>query len=169
MNKSVPRILGKTVRPSWLAIGAAMAALAGCASDPNGAAAAALSAEPAATPKATPAANVSKLQAWRDAELIASMAPGRTEVIGTGDSMKPVYGDNTILVISKIDFDDLKSGMTVAYLNGRGRHVVHQLLIKEAEGWRIQGLNNENEDTDRVTRGNLIGVVYASLSYSDTP
>jgi hypothetical protein len=83
--------------------------------------------------------------------------------------MKPIYGENTILVISKIGFDQLKVGMTVAYLNARGRHVVHQLLTKESAGWRVQGYNNAEEDTERVTPGNLIGVVYASLSYGDSP
>lgn len=115
--------------------------------------------------KATPTANVSKLQAWKDAELIASLGPGRLEVIGTGDSMRPVYGDATILVISRVPFDQLKSGMTVAYTNVRGGRVVHQLLEKDRLGWRIQGLNNATEDRERVTRENLIGVVYASLAY----
>ena len=115
--------------------------------------------------KATPTANISKLQAWKDAELIASLGEGRLEVVGTGDSMAPVYGDNTILVISRITFDQLQSGMTVAYTNQRGHRVVHQLLSKDSQGWRIQGFNNEVEDRERVTQENLIGVVYASLSY----
>jgi hypothetical protein len=114
-----------------------------------------------------PAANVSKLQAWKDAEAIAALAPGRTEVIGAGDSMKPVYGANTILVISKIAYDDLKPGMSVVYSNRVGKLVVHQTLAREAKGWRVQGINNTREDKDRVTRENLVGVVYASLSYSD--
>ncbi len=156
-----------------LAKGAAIAATAfcggGCATEPAQPAAAVLAAKPTAPVKATPAANVSKLQAWRDAELIAKMAPGRTEVIGTGDSMKPVYGENTILVISKIGYEELKAGMTVAYLNTRGKNVVHQLLAREARGWRVQGYNNAEEDAERVTPSNLIGVVYASLSYSDSP
>jgi hypothetical protein len=117
------------------------------------------------TAKATPSANVSKLQAWKDAELIASLGEGRLEVIGTGDSMAPVYGESTILVISRIPFDDLQPGMTVAYANLRGHRVVHQLLAKERAGWRIQGFNNEVEDKERVSRENLIGVVYASLAY----
>lgn len=120
-----------------------------------------------ATPmgKATPSANTSKLQAWKDAELIASLGEGRLEVIGTGDSMAPVYGDNTILVISRIGFPQLQSGMTVAYTNQRGHRVVHQLLSQDRLGWRIQGFNNEIEDRERVTPENLIGVVYASLAY----
>lgn len=113
-----------------------------------------------------PSANVSKLQAWRDAELIASLAPGRTEVIGAGDSMKPVYGENTILVLSKIAFDDLKPGMNVVYTNRRGRLVVHQSIARDASGWRARGINNAQEDPERVTRENLVGVVYASLAYN---
>jgi hypothetical protein len=115
--------------------------------------------------KATPSANVSRLQAWKDAELIASLGEGRLEVVGSGDSMRPVYGDNTILVISRIAFESLQPGMTIAYTNGRGHRVVHQLLEADRLGWRIQGLNNEVEDRERVTRENIIGVVYASLAY----
>ncbi|PTY02709.1 hypothetical protein DB347_23655 [Opitutaceae bacterium EW11] len=105
------------------------------------------------------------MQAWKDAELIASLGEGRLEVVGTGDSMRPVYGDNTILVISRIRYDELQSGMTVAYRNAHGHIVVHQLLARDGTGWRVQGLNNETEDTGRVTAENLVGVVYASLAY----
>lgn len=143
-------------------------AAGGCASETAAPAAAALTGAKAST-RATPSANVSKLQAWKDAELIASLAPGRTEVMGTGDSMKPVYGENTILVLSKIEFSKLQAGMTVVYLNRRGRHVAHQLLAREQDAWRVQGFNNRDEDAERVTATNLVGVVYASLTYSDAP
>ncbi|WP_138223342.1 S24/S26 family peptidase [Nibricoccus aquaticus] len=119
------------------------------------------------TPPTAPSANASKLQAWKDAEAIAALAPGRSEVIGAGDSMKPVYGENTILVLSKISYDELKPGMNVVYTNRRAKLVVHQTLARETKGWRVQGINNEREDPERVTRDNLVGVVYASLSYSD--
>ncbi len=119
------------------------------------------------TPPTAPSANASKLQAWKDAEAIAALAPGRSEVIGAGDSMKPVYGENTILVLSKIGYDELKPGMNVVYTNRRAKLVVHQTLTREAKGWRVQGINNAREDQERVTRDNLVGVVYASLSYSD--
>jgi hypothetical protein len=78
--------------------------------------------------------------------------------------MAPVYGDSTLLVIAKVEFDHLQPGMTVAYQNVRGRRVVHQLLESTSSGWRVQGLNNETADRERVTRENLIGVVYASLA-----
>lgn len=97
--------------------------------------------------------------------MIASLGEGRLEVVGTGDSMAPVYGESTILVISRLAFEELQPGMTVAYSNLHGHRVVHQLLVKDRLGWRIQGFNNEVEDNERVTRENLIGVVYASLAY----
>lgn len=153
-------------RPWPLVLLAACTLLAGCETDGEPPAARRMATPaPVLGGKATPSANVSKLQAWKDAELIASLAPGRLEVIGTGESMRPVYGEATILVISRIKFEELQVGMTVAYTNQRGTRVVHQLLAKDALGWRIQGLNNRIEDRERVTRDNLIGVVYASLSY----
>ncbi len=123
----------------------------------------------AAAAKATPSTDVRRLQAWKDAELIASLGPGRMEVMGAGESMKPVYGENTILVINKIDYLDLKPGMNVAYNNRHGRQVVHQITAKEGNEWRVQGHNNPEADADRVTRYNLIGVIYASIVYSPEP
>ena len=114
-----------------------------------------------------PSANVGVDQAWHDAKLVAGRGPGRQPAMGAGSSMQPVYGDNTMLVISPIDYSELREGMTVAYTNSRGVRVVHQLLEKVAGGWRVMGLNNEREDEDLVTRQNLIGVVYASFNYED--
>lgn len=119
---------------------------------------------PAPAPKPAPATDVGRREAWRDAERIAVAGEGRTTVVGSGDSMRPIYGENTVLVISKIEFDELKTGMQVAYVNSAGRRVVHVLTARDARGWRIQGLNNAEEDAERVTRYNLIGVIYASFA-----
>ncbi len=84
--------------------------------------------------------------------------------------MQPVYGEDTLLVISPIAYDDLQPGMIVAYRNRRGVRVVHRLVVRLADGWRIVGLNNARVDDDVVTRENLIGVVYASFNYdADQP
>jgi hypothetical protein len=131
-----------------------LALCAGCATEP---------ADPAA--KAPPSANVGKLQAWNDAEMLAQRAEGRSAAAGAGNSMLPVYGDNTMLVINAVPYDTLRLGMTVAYLNSRGVEVVHKLIGKEAHGWRVAGLNNEEADAELVTPYNLIGVVYATLNY----
>ena len=111
-----------------------------------------------------PEANVQKIQAWKDAEMLAARDPGRTALVGGGTSMNPVYGDNTMLVAVPIDFKDLQAGMYVVYLNRNNRRVAHRLVAKESKGWRAQGLNNPEEDNDLVTPENLIGVIYASLT-----
>lgn len=128
---------------------------AGCASGPS---------DPA--DKATPASDVGRMQAWRDAEAVVAMGKGRLSAIGAGESMLPVYGEGTVLVLSKIDFEALKSGMQVAYVNDAGRQVVHVLVsFDERTGdWRVRGLNNENDDRSRVTRANIVGVVYVSFA-----
>ena len=145
------------VRPLALArtLGAGLL-LGGCAATaPTGA-------PPPAQP--VPTANVQKIQAWKDAEMLAARDPGRTALVGGGTSMNPVYGDNTMLVAVPIDFKDLQAGMYVVYLNRNNRRVAHRLVAKESKGWRAQGLNNPEEDTDLVTPENLIGVIYASLT-----
>ena len=119
-------------------------------------------------PKLAPATDVGRLQAWRDAEQVASHGEGRETVIGSGESMRPIYGENTVLVLSKIDYADLKSGMQVGYINQSGRRVVHVLLEQDARGWRVQGVNNDTVDRELGTRYNLIGVVYASFATDET-
>ena len=111
-----------------------------------------------------PTANVQKIQAWKDAEMLAARDPGRTALVGGGTSMNPVYGDNTMLVAVPIDFKDLRAGMYVVYIDRNNRRVAHRLVAKEGKGWRAQGLNNPEEDNDLVTPENLIGVIYASLT-----
>ena len=122
---------------------------------------------PAPKPKPAPATDVGRVEAWRDAERVASSGEGRVTVVGSGESMRPIYGENTVLVITKIAYADLKPGMQVAYINAAGRRVVHVLLKPDARGWRVQGLNNAEEDRERVTSYNLIGVVYASFATDD--
>lgn len=111
-----------------------------------------------------PRVDVGKNQAWRDAEALAALDPARMTVIGSGDSMKPVYGENTVLVLQRVPFESLSAGMNVAYRNRSGRVVLHRLVAKEGRGWRVRGLNNEDEDAERVSPENLLGIVYAAFA-----
>lgn len=156
MNQSVQwRRLHVCAQSLGLAVLAGL--FSGCETD--GAGTPAASAQPM-----TPSANVKKVQAWKDAEMLAGREAGREALVGGGDSMKPIYGDNTMLVVTPINYADLQEGMTVVYTNRHGRRVAHQLLSPTRSGWRVQGLNNEAEDAELVTPENLIGVVYASLA-----
>ncbi len=142
------RIFPRYLRP--LLAGALL--VAGCASDPGPA-----PSEPA------PTIDVTRLEAWRDAEMITGLGRDRFTLIGSGKSMLPVYGEDTVLVVVKTDFAELRPGMQVAYVTTRNTRVVHALVEKEPVGWRVKGLNNLAEDRERVTPYNLIGVVYASF------
>lgn len=113
--------------------------------------------------QAVPSANLSRVEAYKDASLIASRGEGRQALVGGGASMNPVYGENTMLVVHPIEYSQLKVGMTVVYLSKSGHRIAHQLISKESAGWRAQGINNANQDAELVTPENLIGVVYASI------
>ncbi len=111
-----------------------------------------------------PSSDVNRLQAWRDAETVARAREGGSPAVGQGQSMAPLYGDNTMLVITKVDYRDLAPGMTVAYIKDNGRQVVHRLVAKDKNGnWTAQGFNNDWIDSTLVTPWNLIGVIYASF------
>lgn len=153
-------MLAKHFRARGLVIFLVAVAVNGCATDGGQPSRGA----PNPRAKAVPSSNVSRVQAWKDAEMIAEQGAGRVPAAGSGGSMQPVFGDNTMIVVTKIAFQDLRVGMTVAYLNRKGHQVVHQLTKRTASGWHVQGLNNEVEDTELVTTENLLGVVYASFS-----
>ncbi len=90
---------------------------------------------------------------------------GRVAGWGRGESMQPIFADNTILVTNPIEWEDLQKGMLVAYFGPHGDRVVHSLVRYSESGdyWQAKGINNLEADGGRVTRENLIGVVYASI------
>ena len=82
----------------------------------------------------------------------------------SGTSMEPVLTKNTIIIVRPIEFDDLEAGMTVGYSTKDGMRVLHQLVRRAgAEAWIAKGINNTREDKERVTRQNLLGVLYTVL------
>jgi hypothetical protein len=140
-----------------VAVVAALAALlgAGCATD-----------DAAPARRVVPTANATLGEAYRDAELVSAQEQQRRTAQGVGESMAPLYGDGTVLVIHPIGYDDLAAGMLVAYLDRHGRRVVHKLVGRTAGGWLTIGLNNDRVDGDLVTPHNLLGVIYASFHFT---
>lgn len=113
--------------------------------------------------KQVPRGSVSANEAARAAAILETQEPGRVSGPGTGRSMLPLYGSSSYIVVDPVDFFDLKRGMVVAYRNHMGRNVAHRLVSKENFYWRVEGINNERIDSERVTPENLIGVVYATF------
>lgn len=89
---------------------------------------------------------------------VASHA-GAAFLVGSGDSMLPLYKDHTVVVTQRIAMRDLRAGMTVAYMGDSGRPVAHVLVKKTFLGWVAKGIGNPASDSALVTRDNLIGVV----------
>jgi len=84
---------------------------------------------------------------------------GTDFLVGSGDSMLPLYRDHTVVVTQRIAISELKSGMTVVYIGDSGRPVAHVLVGKTSEGWIAMGVGNAECDSTTVTKANLIGVV----------
>jgi len=98
-----------------------------------------------------------------NAAMAVNRSQGRVTGRGMGQSMAPLYGDNSIVVTNPIEWEALQPGMVVVYRNNQGRNVAHKLSHREGQNWVTGGINNQHADTDRVTPQNLIGVVYATF------
>lgn len=103
-----------------------------------------------------------------EAEKAAAAIPGAETLWGVGTSMEPLYASHTAVIVAPVKFNELKKGMTVVYINSRGRMVAHSLTGDLPKGWIAQGVNNDNEDDDLVTKRNLVGVIVKAFSASDT-
>jgi hypothetical protein len=121
----------------------------------------------AAILKATPEATlVPSGEQLSRADEAAARIGGATAFWGVGKSMEPLFPSETAIVVAPIRFKDLRKGMTVVYFNRRGRMVAHSLTGDLPKGWIAQGVNNDKEDDDLVTKQNLVGVIvqaYAAM------
>lgn len=93
------------------------------------------------------------------AETAAAEIPGAVAFYGVGSSMEPLFASRTAVVVAPVPFKNLRKGMTVVYMNSRGRMVAHSLTGDLPKGWIAQGVGNDKEDDDLVTARNLIGVI----------
>jgi hypothetical protein len=103
-------------------------------------------------------------EAFKVGQMVKFADSGAYMARTSGTSMEPVLTKNTIIIVRPIDFDDLEAGMTVGYLNKNGEKVLHQLVRRAGpDSWVAKGINNAREDKERVTRKNLMGVLYTVL------
>lgn len=104
---------------------------------------------------------------FREAEKAAATIPGAEAFWGMGSSMEPLYASNTAIIVAPMKFTELKKGMTVVYMSSRGRMVAHSLKSDLPKGWIVQGLNNDEEDDDLVTKKNIVGVIVKAYSATE--
>ena len=102
------------------------------------------------------------------AETAASQIQGATAFYGVGNSMEPLFASRTAVVVAPVQFKQLRKGMTVVYVNNRGRMVAHSLTGDLPKGWIAQGVGNEKEDDDLVTAHNLIGVIVDAYAEAES-
>ena len=95
--------------------------------------------------------------------------PGTEFLVGSGDSMLPLYRDHTVVVTQKTAVGDLKAGMTAVYIGELGRPVAHVLVKKTSDGWVAMGVGNAECDSTLVTAENLVGVVVKAYEPTSSP
>ena len=83
---------------------------------------------------------------------------------GSGKSMLPYYGDNSVLIIETASYNKLKMGMSVVYRDSNGDLVGHLLQVKFGNDWYARGFNNKKQDPQVVTERNYVGVIFGILS-----
>jgi hypothetical protein len=137
----------------------------GCASHAH------VAARPTISADLSPAAErVAPVDAWTLAEAYAAGRTGTKVLVGSGDSMLPLYPSRTVLVVQPMNMADLRSGMTVVFIGDSGRPVAHTLVRNTARGWIAMGIGNTVPDRRTVQFRNYIGtVVKAYLPTQDVP
>jgi hypothetical protein len=101
-------------------------------------------------------------EAWQQAGRLADNTAQAFVLVGSGQSMRPLYKPDTILVLRRLSYAGLKRGQTVLYRNRQKKIVAHVLVARGRDGWRAQGLNNSVHDMEPIRADNLVGVVIAA-------
>lgn len=107
---------------------------------------------------------LSEPEAWQRASDLAAHTPGAFVLVGTGESMQPLYQPNTILVLQQQPYAKIARGQTAIYRSKKKKTVAHVLIAKARDGWRSAGLNNATHDMEPVVAENLVGVVIAAFA-----
>lgn len=95
-------------------------------------------------------------EADRLARQVAVQIGGTTWRVA-GTSMLPMLPDRCILVAEAVDFEQLRAGDVVVYSNRHLRPIIHRLVERRGEGWRVKGDALAWADDDLVTRTNFLG------------
>lgn len=162
MNSAIlPAPLRRWALPAALALSSAV--FTGCASG-------SLSYSPTEVAVNSPAAKlVGPLELYRIVKEYVDEHPGTGYMVGSGDSMLPLYRDHTVVITERVPLSQLKAGMTAVFLGDSGFPVAHVLVKKTREGWMARGLNNPRCDARRVREDNYIAAVIEAYEPTGSP
>lgn len=107
---------------------------------------------------------VAPADAWWTAEQFAAEYEDCETLVGSGGSMMPLYRDRTVLVVQRMEMNELRAGMTVVFIGDSGRMVAHTLVAQTPRGWVARGLANRERDTTLVRHRNYIGTVIKAFA-----
>lgn len=141
----------------------------GCATQPVRTVIRAMADEPLSSAGSPLAEEVTPLEAWRLAEAYVRANPGCEVLVGSGNSMLPLYRDKTVLVVAHVSMSQLRRGMTVIFIGDSGRPVAHLLVEKTPRGWRTRGAGNDEDDRTLVRYDNFIGTVVKAYTPAIRP
>ena len=121
------------------------------------------------TAKGATNSSVSYERALADAARIVQSHQNWEVMRCAGISMEPFYGQDSIVLVDKVDIADLRSGMIAVYRDADGVLVAHQVIeATSSQAWG-HGINNKQRDPDPITADNLSGVVFTILHTSGQP
>jgi hypothetical protein len=92
-----------------------------------------------------------------------TIMPGSFVVRGSGESMLPTTGENTLFVVVPTKWEDLVADDHVIYKDPNGRMIAHRLVRLEGDHWIVKGDNNSEIDPWVMTRDNYVGVISSSF------
>jgi hypothetical protein len=90
-------------------------------------------------------------------------------MVGSGDLMRPLYKDHTVVITERVPISDLKEGMTAVFLGDSGFPVAHVLVRKTRDGWMAKGLSNLRCDARRVRDDNYMATVVEAYEPTSCP
>jgi hypothetical protein len=154
----------KPHRLAWpAALALASVVLSGCAGDR-------VAYSPAAVAVFSPMAEVvGPLEVYPLARRYVEEHPGTDYRVGSGDSMRALYRDHTVIITSRMPISGLRPGMTVVFVGDGGFPVAHVLVRKTSEGWIAMGVSNPSCDSRRVGADNYEAVVVRAFEPSSSP
>lgn len=97
--------------------------------------------------------------------LCSVRAMGYRPYVIESDSMEPTYSVSDIVYVKKVEFDQIKKGDVITFVNTNNSVVTHRVIEINTEEKCIytQGDSNEYPDVMPVYEEDIIGIVHFSL------